>query len=299
MLLYVNAVKEIFNSLDTGEEQRNMTHQSLYQMLEFPAEVVEQLNSYEKERTFRLSEDLQNRLLSRIEWDDAVNELQGFLGEDTHGFKMLYEMLDLVCNYSYPKYREMNISDDVFVATMKFITRFLEWHKEYHGEYKFTQGFWFPRQMALTEFRTGALEYEFVDGETREIAVHIPSDAKFDREAVLCSLKEFTAFQKEYFSEWKDVPYTCDTWMLAPAMEELLGETSNVLAFKHMFELDVIDEEATWFMGFVFPGHEGELDTLPEKTSLQKKIKESLLAGKKIGVAKGHIKEEILQEIGA
>lgn len=276
-----------------------MTHQNLYQLLELPAEVVEQLKSYEKKRTFQLSEDLKHRLLSRATWDEAVKELQCLLEEDSCGFKLLFELLNLVCRYSYPKYKEMGISDDIFVATMKFITRFLEWHKEYHGEYKFTQGPWFPRQMAVIEFRVGALEYEFVDEETKEIAVHIPSDAKFDRETVLCSLKEFVAFRNEFFSEWKGFPLTCDTWMLAPAMEELLGETSNVLAFKRMFVLDEIDEEATWFMGFVFPGHAGELESLPEKTGLQKKIKERLLTGKKVGVAKGHIKKEILKTIGA
>ena len=271
-----------------------MTHQYLHQLLELPAEVVEQLKSYEKKRTFQLPEDLKHRLLSRTTWDEAVKELQCLLEDDSCSFKLLFELLDLVCRYSYPKYKELGISDEIFVATMKFITRFLEWHKEYHGEYKFTQGFWFPRQLAVIEFRVGALEYEFVDGETKEIAIHIPSDAKFDRKTVVQSLKEFAVFRDTYFQEWKGVPFTCDTWMLAPAMEELLNETSNVLAFKHMFELDEIDEDATWFMGFVFPGHAGELEALPEKTSLQKKIKERLLAGKKTGVAKGHLKEEYL-----
>ena len=270
-----------------------MNHNDLYQILELPADVVEQLNKYETERTFRLPTELQKRLLSRTDWDEAVKELQGLLEEDTHGFKLLYEMLDLVCTYSYPKYKEIGISDEIFVATMKFITRFLEWHKEYHGEYKFTQGPWFPREMSCIEFRVGALEYEFIDSEEQEIAMHIPSDAKFDRESVLCSLKDFAVFRDIYFPDWKGIKFTCDTWMLAPAMEELLTETSNVLAYKQMFDLDVIDPEATWFMGFIYPGHAGdEIKMLPENTGLQKKAKEYLLSGKKIGVAKGHLKEE-------
>lgn len=271
-----------------------MTHQELYHLLELPAEVAEQLIRYEKEKSFQLPEGLKVRLFSRADWDGAVKELQSLLEEDTYGFKLLYEMLDLVCTHSYPKYKEIGISDEIFIATMKFITRFLEWHKEYHGEYKFTQGWWFPRQISCIEFRIGALEYEFVEGETREIAMHIPSDAKFDRATVLDSLKEFAALRDTYFPDWKGAPFTCDTWMLAPAMEELLSETSNVLAYKHMFELDEIDEEATWFMGFIFPGYAGELETLPERTSLQKKIKETLLSEKKIGVAKGHLKEEYI-----
>ena len=272
-----------------------MNHSDLYQMLDIPAEVIKQLNAYQEKRNFTITMELQSRLLSRLEWDEAVKELQSLLEEDSYGFKLLYEMLDIVCTYSYPKYKEMGISDDIFVATMKFITRFLEWHKEYHGEYKFTQGPWFPREMSCVEFRVGVLEYEFVEAETREIAMHIPSDAKFDPESVLCSLKEFAVFRDTYFPDWKGITFTCDTWMLAPAMEELLNETSNVLAYKHMFELDVIDQEATWFMGFIYPGHAGnETKLLPENTGLQKRAKEYLLSGKKIGVAKGHLKEEYL-----
>ena len=271
-----------------------MTHKELYQILELQEEVTEQLNKYEENRTFIMTKDLQCRLLSRADRDNAVKELQALLEEDRYGFKLLYEMLDIVCTYSYPEYKKMGISVEIFVATMKFITRFLEWQKEYYGEYKFTQGWWFPRQMSVIEFRVGALEYEFIEGDSREIAMHIPSDAKFDRASVLDSLKEFAVFRDTYFPDWKSVLYTCDTWMLAPAMEEVLNETSNVLAYKHMFELDVIDEEATWFLGFIFPGHAGEFETLPEKTSLQRKIKEALLSGKKIGVAKGHLKEEYI-----
>lgn len=271
-----------------------MTHQELYNMLELPAEVVEQLNIYKKNRSFMLEPALLNRLLLRSEWDEALKELQGLLEEDKDGFKLLFEMLDIVCNYSYPKYKEMKISDEIFIETMKFITRFLYWHYEYYGEYKFTQGPWFPRMFSCIEFRVGCLEYEFVEGETREIAMHIPSDAKFDRESVLDSLMEFAKFRNTYFPEWQGVTFTCETWMLAPAMEEILTETSNVLAYKHMFELDEIDPEATWYMGFVFPGHTGEYETLPEKTSLHKKIKAMLLSGKKVGVAKGHLKEEFI-----
>ena len=105
-----------------------MTHQELYNMLELPAEVVEQLNIYGKNRTFLLDPALQKRLLSRPDWEEALKELQSLLEEDTYNFKLLYEMLDIVCNYSYPKYKETNISDAVFIDTMKFITRFLYWH---------------------------------------------------------------------------------------------------------------------------------------------------------------------------
>lgn len=269
-----------------------MNHQKLYQMLELPEEVIKHLNNYEESREFQLPEELELRLLSRSEWDGAVNELRTLLGEDSHGFHMLWEMLDIVCRYSYEQYRKKGISDEIFIDTMKFITRFLKWDKKHSGEYKFTQAVWFPRQISAIEFRVGALEYEF---EEEDIAVHIPSDALFTKESVLSSLKDFFAFLDTYYPEKKGAKFTCDTWMLAPAMEELLNENSNILAFKHLFELDEIKPDADWFMSFIFPGHEGDIETLPENTGLQKRAKAYMLSGKQIGVAKGHIKEEILK----
>ena len=44
---------------------------------------------------------------------------------------------------------------------------------------------------ALAEYRIGALEYEFVDGEEREIAVHIPSDADMSVQSIQSSLAYF------------------------------------------------------------------------------------------------------------
>ena len=269
-----------------------MNHQELYQRLNLPEVVIVKLNNYANIREFQLSEDLKLRIINRLEWDEAVKELQTLLKDDPDGIKILWEMLDLLCNYTYPKYMARDISDEIFIATTKFITRSLEWQNTYYGENKFTKAHWFPRELAAVEFRIGALEYEFVDGDVRKIGVHIPSDAVFTRESVLQSLKDFAVFRNRYFPDWKDVTFTCNTWMLAPAMEELLNETSNILAFKHMFELDTIDLEATWFMGLIFPGYFTELADLPEKSSLQKKAKEYLLSGKKIGVAKGHLRDE-------
>jgi len=95
-----------------------MNHNDLYKMLELPAEVVEHLHNYEKERTFQMPAELQKRLLTRTTWDDAVKELQELLKDDTHGFQMLYEMLDIVCKYSYPKYKELKVSNEIFTETM-------------------------------------------------------------------------------------------------------------------------------------------------------------------------------------
>lgn len=143
--------------------------------------------------------------------------------------------------------------------------------------------------MSLAEYRIGALEYEFVDGEEREIAVHIPSDADMSVQSIQSSLTDFYEFRDTYFSQWKDVKLTCDTWMLMPELQKFLREDSHIVSFQKLFVIDSIDREATWYMGWIFPGCETIDENLPEKTLLQRELKKYLLEGNTFGIAKGHI----------
>lgn len=149
---------------------------------------------------------------------------------------------------------------------MKFCTRFSHEHYATWNTYKYVWAWWFPRQITLQEFRIGALEYEFVDGEEREIAVHIPSDADMSVAFIQESLSAFYEFRKKYFASWVDVKLTCDSWMMMPDLEKLLQEDSNILAFQRRFKIDSIDREATWYMGWIFPGYDAVDSNLPEKT---------------------------------
>lgn len=63
-----------------------------------------------------------------------------------------------------------------------------------------------------------------------------------------------------------------------------------MLAFQRLFEIDSIDREATWYMGWIYPGYDKVDENLPERTSLQRGLKKFLLDGNKFGIAKGHIR---------
>lgn len=258
-------------------------------LLEIPAEVKEQLAAYESSRHISISAELGNKLLKRDQWEEGLRQLQEMLGEDPTGVKILWELLHIAAAYSHGEYEKRGIADEIFVATMKFCTRFLQERYNTYRDYNFVWAWWFPRQISLNEYRNGALEYEFVDGENREIAIHIPSDADMSRESVARSLEDFRLFRHRYYPEWADVDMTCDTWMLMPELKELLGEDSNILAFQNLFEIDRVDYDATWYMGWIYPGVETIDEGLPEGTTLQRSLKKYLLAGKKFGAARGHL----------
>lgn len=265
-----------------------MNNRELYKALDIPREVVEELNKYEDTRIFNMNNKIKSDICDREKWDEAVKSIQEQLGEDADGIKILWEELNLVCE-SYDRYVQMGIPYEIFVDTMKFCTRFLEEHKRTYGIYKYTWAWWYPRQISLNEFRIGALEYEFIDGDNREIYIHIPSDADFSRESVQRSIKEFFSFRKKYFEAWDTVPLSCDSWLLSPALKEMLDSDSNIIGFQNLFKLERVDYDNIWYLGWVYPGYDTADNNLPENTRLQRKMKEYILSGNKVGSAKGYL----------
>lgn len=58
------------------------------------------------------------------------------------------------------------------------------------------------------------------------------------------------------------VKLTCDSWMIMPDLELLLGENSNIVKFQKLFTIENIDRDATWYMGWIFPGYYMEIDRI-------------------------------------
>ena len=66
-----------------------------------------------------------------------------------------------------------------------------------------------------------------------------------------------------------------------------------MLAFQDRFELFSLDEDNMGAVTWVFPGPTVPLEKLPEKSSLQKKMKAFLLSGGKPGWAAGRLKSAL------
>lgn len=264
-----------------------MEHNELYGLLELPEEVIARLNAYEKSRkgAFRISfqELTENREL--VQTLDKVIAKE--IGEDEDGIGILWEELQIALQ-TFEEYRRKGIPTDIFAETMKFCTRFLrDDYKKYH-DYRFVWGWWFPRQLAMREFRIGALEYEY--DEEGCIKVHIPSDADLSKESVQSSFSQFELFCRTYYPAWEGLEMRCHSWLLSPALKNVLDEHSHILAFQELFEEEETDYESMAVMNWVFPGYDTVSENLPEETSLQINMKKYLLEGKKIGWTKGRKK---------
>ena len=267
-----------------------MLLENLLDKLELPVEVKNEIQDYKNRRTNVCSEILQRELKGPESWNQVIEQLKEQIGEDPFGFCILCEMLGYACD-TYSEYQKKGIEDAIFEQTMKFCTRFVKEHKKIYGYYAFTWAWWFPRQLTLREFRIGELEYEFVCDIKPKIYIHIPSDADMREECIQTSFKEYNWFLKKYYPDWVEIDWYCESWMLSPALKELLPETSHILMFQKLFDIESVDYESMAVLDWVYPGEKADLSELSEHTSLQRNMKKFLLSGKKVGWAEGRLKK--------
>ena len=208
---------------------------------------------------------------------------------DWNSFEILSIYL-LSCLKVYEKYQLLGISDDIFFDTMKCFTRFIDECYIKTGKYYFDRSWWTYRQVRMSEFRIGILEYEF-DLENNVISIHIPSDAKLTKDNIDVSLKDAKIFINTYFPEYSKFKMVCDSWLLSPNLKLYLEENSNILLFQSYFNITNFEEDDYGFIEWLFKENINfNVANFKEYTSLQRKVKKALLNGKKIGCAYGILK---------
>ena len=151
------------------------------------------------------------------------------------------------------------------------------------------------RQLSLDLFRVGALEYQISEQRTSgTIGIHIPSDADLSGESVDDSLRRAGVFFRTYFPELKYDRYACDSWLLSPALKNLLPESSHIRSFQERFRILEVDQEDRGYMEWLFRApREAEYGGLPGKTSLQRNVRGHLLQGGTVGSAYGVMKADM------
>lgn len=266
-----------------------MTLQELYGKIGLQQEIAEKLNGLQP--GFSFPEELIERMMDMDAAEGAYRELDALLTEDRDHLKMLLCQMECA-RRTYGQYQAKGISDEIFVETMKCFTRFMDECGRMHGRLFFDRGWWTYRQISMSLFRIGALEYEFRVQEGEQVlSLHIPSDADLSPESVDRSLAQAEDFFRIYYPAYAYSRYICDSWLLSPKLKELLPEGSRILAFQERFRLLSADPEAPGFIQWIFQTpSDTEVRILPERTSLQRRTKALLLSGGSIGAAYGEIR---------
>ena len=257
--------------------------QDINMPLEISREVASFSETFDITPVAHLVEDL-----SFADKAEKANEALQALGDDPLGIRILTFHLTAAL-HSRELYAQKGISDQIFIDTMKCFSRFIREHLEQFDHYGFNRSYWTWRQPALLLFRLGTLEFEIKTLEDKNVlSVHIPSDAVMTREGLDASYKWAKEFFAQYFSDFQYENIYCGTWLLSPALKELLPEGSKILNFMSDYEIFKVNPDTEWFMRWVYKKSYPDLHSLPEDTSLQRTIKKHLLAGGTIGDALGY-----------
>ena len=227
--------------------------------------------------------DLVNNLLQSFrdyeQMSDSLGDLQEKLGDDIDVIKILTCMLKASVDV-YEIYQSKDISDDIYFATMKCYTRFINETYKMTGKYYFDRFWWTTRQAGCHLFRIGELEYEMrPDKGNIVIDIHIPSDAIFTPFNVDKSLESAKEFFKAYYPELKEPPFYCHSWLLDKQLQKMLDKNSNIVSFQNHFDIYDDGESDTSFIEWLFNTKDNDYESLPEKTTLQRNVKKHILTG--------------------
>jgi len=121
--------------------------------------------------------------------------------------------------------------------------------------------------------------------------IHIPHGADLSPDKIKESFRLALKITRERYPEYDAKAIACVSWMLDPKLEELLGEKSKITGFIRCFEKYPIKSGGHNIFGFVFPRNYNSYESLPEDTSLRRKLKKLYLDGGYIYSFAGIVKE--------
>lgn len=201
----------------------------------------------------------------------------------------------------YEQYKNEKLSDEVFDQTFYDLTIWCRECVRKHGVYGLEELWWLGQSVKMKLFRLGRLQFEPIElkdplegggvrfeAGTKGLNVHIPADGPLDFPLCLEAFRRAEAF----FSDRKDGKpafYMCDSWLLSPALKELLPENSNIIRFQNLFQVVKIHHAFPQAEQRIFGKVLKDKTEYPEYTSLQKKAKAYVLDGKDLGIGIGII----------
>lgn len=254
-------------------------------------QIKQSVLSFVENQDFQKIDELQKDYFVYDNMKEALNKTRDLLGEDLDGIKILSCMLKASLN-AYEVYKEKGISEEIFIATMKCFTRFIDETYRMTGELSFDRWWWTTRQVGCHLFRIGELEYEIkpVDDDV-VISLHIPSDADFSPSVVDKSLEDAYKFFEKYYPALSDAKYICHSWLLDRQLQSMLNSDSNIASFQNRFEIVDEGEADTEFIEWLYNTKSTDYSALPENSYLQINVKKHLLSGGVIRNAYGIMKE--------
>lgn len=111
------------------------------------------------------------------------------------------------------------------------------------------------------------------------LSIHIPRGADISAKTLEEAVKSAYAIAKERYPEYDPKVIFGSSWILDPKLQEFVGPNSKITELQNAFCTYPQKCDGKGLFGYVFPKNYESLETLPEDTSLQRKLKKLYLDG--------------------
>ena len=193
---------------------------------------------------------------------------------------------------------KMGIPREITVASLKDVNPWVENHYNRYGEYGFSEAFWVVGFYLSGRFRLGRLQFNFAKPLPFMpecdivLETHIPQGEPLYNDECIKSFEMAKVFFAKFFPEKNPRYFMCDSWLLCPQLVNIADEQSNLVKFMKMwtqipFDGDESHQAMERVFGFGFKRE--DLMNAPEKTKLQRNLKNYLLNGGNINMSAGYI----------
>lgn len=111
------------------------------------------------------------------------------------------------------------------------------------------------------------------------LGMHFPRNADISPENFSRAIKEARRVVQERCPEYTGCPIECSSWLLDPALEDILGSDSKIVQMGKRYVRYPIKSSGKHVFGFVFPKGVKDYATLPDNTRLERGLKQLYLDG--------------------
>ena len=263
---------------------------NLCEQINLQPEIKKQVEDFVKHFDFTQIDEIQKGYLVYEDMQKTLEQVQKILGYDENGIKILACLLN-ASSKNYQVYQEKSISDKIYFDTMKCFTRFINEAEQITKKPCFDLYWWATRQAGCHLFRLGELEYEAVLKKNElNVYIHIPSDARLNKELVDASLEQAFQFFEKQYPQFEKTEFYCHSWLLDNQLKMFLGKDSNIISFQNRFTVLEEGQADPYLNKWLFNTDSTDCATFCENTSLQKNVKNHLVNGGIIKSVLGRLK---------
>lgn len=196
-------------------------------------------------------------------------------------------------------FRERGIADEVAQATLADLGRNVRVHRKRTGMGGLGVSWWLMLHFRGMIYQLGRLQFERARlGEgvadqasamgvswhagDHALSIHLPDFCgPMTPEACDASIAEAHTFFNTYFPDEPVVAGICNSWLLDPQLRSYLRPESNICRFQERFQLLPGGHNANQsIVQFVFGATTVDVESLPQRSSLERGIVDHLRAGK-------------------